>query len=803
MTRLGLQLTLRSGREALVRLAVTIMAVAVGVTFLLAVFADFHAFQQTSGRACWECTVPAPRGAPPARSELWNYSENIYEGHFIEVLGTAALGPHAPVVPGLPRLPAAGTYYASPALARLLGTVAPSELGDRFAGRLVGEIGPQALSGPDQLVAVVGYAPGQLSHLPGTITVDHISTRAQTQGTTNLYRLAFGVGAIVVLFPLVILIGTATRLSAARREERFAAMRLVGATPGQVNKVASVESAVSGVLGAVVGCGLFRALQPVLAHISFSGQRFFPQYVTPGLAGYALLVVGVPICAALAAYWALRRVRISPLGVSRKVTAPRPRAWRLLPLLVGIPMFIWPLTSVNKGGNINKSALPPIYLGLVLIMLGLVTAGSWLTMQAARLLGRTGRGASALLACRRLTDNPKASFRTVAGVVLAVFIGSMVATVVPAFSAAESKLGAAGSLSNVLRDPYDIGPGAGLAAKQGAQLMADLRRYPGLTLVPIYANRAYNPGPSGPPNPPPTPPAAGAGSHSSVRLSRHSSQHDLQNTGNGGGAGGESSYDSVISCASVAEVPALGHCPSGAKAVYANLGNMLLTDNPLTVAQALPAVTSSNPKAALALDSLPLSTLLIRARDSADLERARTFLTQYNRSLPTAGAGAGPSALTAWQMGDLEPETFGEVAQIRNNDLDNIENVVLAIIALTLLVAACSLAVTVGGGIVERKRPFTLLRLSGTPSATLRRVVLTESLLPLFSASCLAAIVGVAVGAPLVRALPVVEKQAGSAFPGGAYYLALGVGLALAVLVVSAALPLLGRLTRTENARFE
>jgi len=45
MFRLGLQLTLRSGREALVRLLITAAAVAVGVALLLGVLAEFHAYQ--------------------------------------------------------------------------------------------------------------------------------------------------------------------------------------------------------------------------------------------------------------------------------------------------------------------------------------------------------------------------------------------------------------------------------------------------------------------------------------------------------------------------------------------------------------------------------------------------------------------------------------------------------------------------------------------------------------------------------------------------------------------------------------
>jgi hypothetical protein len=42
-----------------------------------------------------------------------------------------------------------------------------------------------------------------------------------------------------------------------------------------------------------------------------------------------------------------------------------------------------------------------------------------------------------------------------------------------------------------------------------------------------------------------------------------------------------------------------------------------------------------------------------------------------------------------------------------------VERLAFIAVALTLLVAGCSLAVAVGGGLVERKRPFSLLRLSG------------------------------------------------------------------------------------------
>ncbi len=120
---------------------------------------------------------------------------------------------------------------------------------------------------------------------------------------------------------------------------------------------------------------------------------------------------------------------------------------------------------------------------------------------------------------------------------------------------------------------------------------------------------------------------------------------------------------------------------------------------------------------------------------------------------------------------------------------------------LTLIVAGCSLAVAVGGGLVERKRPFTMLRVSGTPVRTLDKVVLTEAMLPLVAATVIAA--GVAYG---MSALTVAKMApAGTPAPGlgHVYYLTVGGGLLVALLVTLAALPLLGRLTGTENARFE
>ena len=56
---------------------------------------------------------------------------------------------------------------------------------------------------------------------------------------------------------------------------------------------------------------------------------------------------------------------------------------------------------------------------------------------------------------------------------------------------------------------------------------------------------------------------------------------------------------------------------------------------------------------------------------------------------------------------------------------------------------------------------------------------------------------------PLVKALPKLHDEPALALPGAPYYVAMGAGLLIALLVISSALPLLRRVTQPNNARFE
>jgi hypothetical protein len=769
MLQLSLRLTLRSGREAMVRLLITAAAVAAGVALLLGVLGELHAFESNAYKACWSCTRGASVPATlPAHGELWNNSVDFYRGQTISRLDVAALGPGAPLPPGVSRLPAPGTYYASPALASLLAAVPADQLGDRFPGRLAGTIGQAALTGANELVIYIGYRPATLNSVAGTQWVTSIYTGAGQQVFTPFFKDAFYIGMLAVLLPMLVLISTATRLAADRREERFAALRLVGGTPADVRLVATVEAVLSSFAGAVLGTVTFLLARPLLAGSAFFGTPSFESDVTPTLAGYLAILVIVPAAAAVAALVSLRRVQISPLGVSRRATPKPPTAWRLVTLVAGLGLYLYGLSATTYK-NIGITTYP----GILITMIGLVIAGPWITARAAALFGRTARGSSGLLASRRLADNPRGAFRSVTGLVLAVFLGTTIGTLVPAIDAIQQTPGT-GALSNVLVGKVRLSPSA------GQQLIGGISAISGAAVYPLYEVAA----PAGPGT---TTSGPGAGPAAS---------------GGGKGSGGGSaapqapgaspkqdfSGNVVISCAGLRALGALGQCAPGLTAVQTTDDSMF-GDNPIF--DTAPIASSADPGYQGDLTKLPLQTVLVKVNNATTLERVRTYLAVH--APPQTGGGVGSSP--------TPPRTFGETLQIRTARAAMAANIAYAMVALTLVVAGCSLAVAVGGSLVDRKRPFTLLRVSGTQAGVLARVVLLEAAVPLLAATILAAAIayGTSVLA-VVRLAP-----AGTAIPqlGHDYYAIMGVGLVIAFGVITATLPLLRRMTAPATIRFE
>ena len=178
-------------------------------------------------------------------------------------------------------------------------------------------------------------------------------------------------------------------------------------------------------------------------------------------------------------------------------------------------------------------------------------------------------------------------------------------------------------------------------------------------------------------------------------------------------------------------------------------------------------------------------SVLIRVDSPATLERVRTFLATHT---PLSASGSAP-------------RTFGEAVTARVSVGDTVQRLIDVAVALTLLVAGCGLAVATGGGLVERKRVFTLMRVSGTPSATLYRVVLLEAVFPLVAGTAVAA--GTGYGISVLTIARLASKGTPLPVLGHAYYQIMGAGLLISLAVIAMTMPLLGRMTAPANVRFE
>ena len=361
--------------------------------------------------------------------------------------------------------------------------------------------------------------------------------------------LILSVVALAMLAPVLIFIATATRLSAARREQRFAAMRLVGATRRQVSLLAATESTAAAVLGVAAGFGIFFLLRAPVAGIPFLGEPFFPADMSLSLPDILAVAIGVPVAAAVAARLALRRVHISPLGVARRTTPRPPRAWRVLPLLAGLAelgFFVVHGTPASPGGEVWA-----LLSGFLLIIVGLVIAGPWLTMAAARVMARRTSRPGALIAARRLADDPRAAFRAVSGLVLALFITTVAVVGIttqdakdltrfatPAAAAVVTDQLAASGMFTSSQEPAKAGagpaaPAAPLAARlrgiPGVQGVVVVRADPRLTIPGTFHNLGTFPGGSQP----------GSGGRGLVRAARDRSRpRPLPGRGDGGGVPG-------------------------------------------------------------------------------------------------------------------------------------------------------------------------------------------------------------------------------------------------------------------------
>jgi hypothetical protein len=706
---LGIRIAFAGGRESLARNALMAAGVAVGVLLLLFTLTAMPVLQRHIDRLAWHRTTAlSPPTAPdPA---LWLAVTDRYAGRDIIRAHVAALGPRPPVPPGVDRLPGPGEVVVSPALAELMRTVPDDQLRDRFPGQVIGTIGPDGLIAPAELVGIVGRTPEELRDTDGAVEIRGIEQPGKRISLYGFSRFLISLVAVLIVGPVVVFVAMVTRIGAARREQRFTAIRLAGATRLQTAALAATETAAAAIAGTLLGwLGFLAARTTVAGHVTLGhGIPIFVEDLQAPIRQLLLVLVAVPVLAVATTLVALHRVHISPLGAQRRERRPSPRDWRLVPLVAGI-VGVWYSEKAQSDPAFVDSTLFRWVSNLspLSILVGLVLAGPLVCFWISRGLARSSGRATTLIAARRIAADPYTTSYAVSGVALAMFV----ATTLGLIASAERPV--------------------------GADRRAALHR----GVVAVHALGA--------------PEAALAPLMSSDAVVARSGPGQLV----------------VVRCADLARVSDVA-CP-----LPASLDGP--DPQPATELFVVPnrygpaGFSEPGPEAG----RLPVQTVFVPTDGTlAAEERVRTL-----------AATAVPSART---------ETDGELAARTADEFAWVDGVLPPAMAFVLLVAACSLTVATVSGLMERRRPFALLRASGVRLGELRRVALLETGLPLVITT-----LGGMGTAMLVMYMITPSGEWG--LPGARFLAGLGLALVAALAVSSLALPLLDVATRHDSARFE
>ena len=386
------------------------------------------------------------------------------------------------------------------------------------------------------------------------------------------------------------------------------------------------------------------------------------------------------------------------------------------------------------------------FTSFLLIMVGIVVAGPWLTKVGANLMARHSTRASLLVAGRRLADNPRGSFRTISGLILALFVTSVSFGVITTLLSDHSASSTGSSASDTVIDQFN-NFSSGSIPSIPSTLARDLRAIPGVTGVAVVYQAP-----------------------ASVRIDGTVPYLN--------GIGGDVT-DGVVECAQLTSTPALGHCHPGATyaAVEQYIGFLPVTKS---VSQ-----TSSMiwPSAHLSQGTSRLAVQLVAVATNGSMSTIARVDTLLVSNFPLTSSTA--------QFGNLDSSKSALLSELRSTS----EVVIVA----SLLIAGCSLAVAMAVSVVERKRPFSLLRLSGVPVTVLRRIVALETALPLVVISVVSAFLGL-LASDLFLCSQFSENLRA---PGAVYFAIIGGGLVASLAIIGSSLALLEPLTRAENSRIE
>ncbi len=397
--RLGLHISLGKTRPKF--LPACIAATSMLATLLiLAVLAAVHVHSATTARQVARSPHVSAGGTLLDEGYL---QPDQWHGITVTRILLAATGPDAPLPPGVKHIPGPSEAAVSPRLAQLDRT--DPAIMTRFRGRSLTIISPAGLTSPDELIAYEGMPVAVMRALHAS-TVDGFgdgSGLAQPTGGLGLGAALLFIGFIIVPFAGVCAI--VIRLSAAARERRLIALRIMGISPRAVKIIATVEAIIFSLPGCLVGVALFWGLRSIVAGLRIGGGQHFEADIRVSAPLTATVVVLLAAIDLVSGWAAGGRVSTIPATSRPVIRAKRLRRSTMVPLAsaAAILAIAAVMAKTNKGTGVNKL----LDLATVLTIGGLAIGLPSLMQSVAGLSLRSQRlPVPLLLAARRLHNDP-------------------------------------------------------------------------------------------------------------------------------------------------------------------------------------------------------------------------------------------------------------------------------------------------------------------------------------------------------------------------------------------------------------
>lgn len=225
--------------------------------------------------------------------------------------------------------------------------------------------------------------------------------------------------SLLVVPTLLGLLTQAARANLGGREEQLAILRLIGATSGQVRGMMILDALRQALVGLGIGTVLYLVSVPAWSLLTFQEKRIgtwemFTWWIVP----VAWLVV--LILAAASVWLALRRVAVTPLGVTKKIPPKGQSAITLVISLVAAFALYRYLSTLTLAPGADAAE----FIMVLVVVAGVLTVNALIAVGVIQLIARFSYllpGSANYVATRRVGRGARTTWKRVAALYFLAF----------------------------------------------------------------------------------------------------------------------------------------------------------------------------------------------------------------------------------------------------------------------------------------------------------------------------------------------------------------------------------------------